>query len=238
VIDGGGKPIGSAMPNFPADITPETILQSLLTTALYPCPPTSGNIYVRSEIEKLFPIPEEAKFLSSDSFLNTLAPLYGRVVTVNKILGCYRTHGRNAWGTSSFQPSMFSEMMIGTDLAREATLRERIQADGKYTVPAASMNERSMTHMQYRLVSRRFMPEKHPVAGETVTSIVWKGLRACLTAPGIRLPQRIMMLIWYLGVGFMPHPIAWEFARMRFSPAERPRFFRLLLQDIGVLRRM
>jgi len=237
VIGSDGQPIGSAMPNFPPGIDHETILQSLLTTALYPCPPTSGNIYVRSEIEKLFPIPEGAKFLSSDSYLNTLTPLYGRVATVNKILGSYRTHGSNAWGTSTFQPEMFAGMMIGTDLAREDTLRERIAADGKYKLPAASMNEQSMTHMQYRLVSRRFVPEKHPVAGETVASIVRKGLRACLTAPGIRLPQRIMMLVWYLGVGFMPRPIAWELARMRFSAAERPRVLRMLLQNIGVLRR-
>jgi hypothetical protein len=237
VIDSQGRPIGSAMPNFPADITHETILQSLLTTALYPCPPTSGNIYVRSEIEKLFPIPEGAKFLSSDSFLNTLTPLYGRVATVNKILGSYRTHGSNAWGTSTFQPEMFAEMMIGTDLAREATLRERIAADGKYTIPARPMNEASMTHMQYRLVSRRFVPERHPVPGETVASIVRKGMRACLAAPGIRLPQRVMMLVWYAGVGLMPRPIAWEMARMRFSAAERPRFFRVLLQRLGVLRR-
>jgi len=237
VIDGEGKPIGSAMPNFPADISHETILQSLLTTALYPCPPTSGNIYVRSRIEKLFPIPEEAKFLSSDSFLNTLTPLYGRVATVNKILGSYRTHGSNAWGTSTFQPEMFAGMMIGTDLARENTLRARIAADGQYTISSTPMNEQSMIHMQYRLVSRRFVPEQHPVPGETVASIVRKGLRACLAAPGIRLPQRIMMLIWYCGVGFMPRPIAWEMARLRFSPAERPRLFRLIMQNFGVLRR-
>jgi hypothetical protein len=235
VIDGEGAPIGSAIPNFPADLSHEKIIHDLLTTALYPCPPTSGNIYARCVLEKLFPIPEQEK-LSSDSFLNTLSPLYGQVVSVNRILASYRTHDSNSWGTMTFTPSRFARM-VRNDVARETWLRERVAADGKYTVPASSMNEQSMLHMQYRLVSRRFVPENHPVAQETVASIVWKGLRACLTAPNIRLSQRFVMLVWYAGVGVMPRPVAWEMARMRFSPGERPRILRQLLQKAGVLRR-
>jgi hypothetical protein len=235
VIDGEGNPIGSAIPNFPADVSHEKIIHELLTTALYPCPPTSGNLYSRRVLEKLFPIPEQEK-LSSDSFLNTLSPLYGRVVSVDKILASYRTHDSNSWGTMTFTPSRFARM-VRNDLAREAWLRERVAADGKHSLPATSMNEQSMLHMQYRLVSRRFVPENHPVAGESTGSIVWKGLRACVTAPNIRLSQRLMMLVWYAGVGLMPRPVAFELARMRFSPGERPRFLRQLLQNVGVLRR-
>jgi hypothetical protein len=236
VIDGEGNPIGSAIPNFPADVSHEKIIHELLTTALYPCPPTSGNIYSRRAVEKLFPIPEQEK-LSSDSFLNTLSPLYGRVVSVDKILASYRTHDSNSWGTMTFTPSRFARM-VRNDLAREAWLRERVAADGKYSVPGASMNEQSMLHMQYRLVSRRFVAENHPVAEESTGSIVWKGLRACITAPNIRLSQRLLMLFWYAGVGLMPRPVAFELARMRFSPGERPRFLRQLLQNVGVLRRI
>lgn len=235
VIDGEGAPIGSAIPNFPDDVSHEKIIQELLTTALYPCPPTSGNLYARRVLEKLFPIPEQEK-LSSDSFLNTLSPLYGRVVSVNKILASYRTHDSNSWGTMTFTPARFARM-VRNDLAREAWLRERVAVDGKYAVPPASLNEQSMLHMQYRLVSRRFAAENHPVAKETVGSIVRKGLRACVTAPNIRPSQRLVMLVWYAGVGLMPRPVAFEMARMRFSAGERPRFLRQFLQSIGVLRR-
>lgn len=235
VIDGEGKPIGSAIPNFPADVSHEKIIHELLTTALYPCPPTSGNIYSRRVLDKLFPIPEQEK-LSSDSFLNTLSPLYGRVVSVDKILASYRTHDSNSWGTMTFTPARFARM-VRNDLAREAWLRERVAAEGKYSVPASSMNEQSMLHMQYRLVSRRFVPENHPVAQETIGSIIRKGLRACLTAPNIRASQRLLMLVWYAGVGLLPRDVAFQLARMRFSPGERPRFLRQTLQNIGVLRR-
>jgi hypothetical protein len=235
VIDGEGKPIGSAIPNFPTDVSHEKIIHELLTTALYPCPPTSGNIYSRRVLETLFPIPEQEK-LSSDSFLNTLSPLYGRVVSVDKILASYRTHDSNSWGTLTFTPARFARM-VRNDLAREAWLRERVAADGKYSVSADSMNEQSMLHMQYRLVSRRFVPEDHPVAKETVGSIVQKGLKACLSAPNVRPSQRLVMLAWYAGVGLMPRTVAFQLARMRFSPGERPRFLRQLLQNIGVLRR-
>jgi glycosyltransferase involved in cell wall biosynthesis len=235
VIDGEGRPIGSAIPNFPADVSHEKIIHELLTTALYPCPPTSGNIYSRRVLEKLFPIPEQEK-LSSDSFLNTLSPLYGRVVSVDKILASYRTHDSNSWGTQTFTPSRFARM-VRNDLAREAWLRERVAADGRYKVPTDSMNEQSMLHMQYRLVSRRFVAENHPVATETVGSILRKGMRACLAAPNIRLSQRLLMLFWYAGVALMPRPVAFHLARMRFSPGERPQFLRQILQNVGVLRR-
>jgi hypothetical protein len=136
----------------------------------------------------------------------------------------------------TFTPSRFARM-VRNDLAREAWLRERVKADGKYSVPAQSMNDQSMLHMQYRLVSRRFVPENHPVANESVGTILRKGLRACLTAPNIRPAQRLLMLAWYAGVGLMPRSIAFQLARMRFSPGERPRFLRHTLQNIGVLRR-
>jgi len=233
IIDGDGRPYGGSFPNYPADITHEKVMRELLETALYPCPPTSGNIYSKRALENLFPIPEQEKF-SSDSYLNTLSPLYGKVVSLNKTLGDYRMHDNNSWGSAEFQPAKFARM-VRNDLARESWLKERVVAEGRYRIDTTSLNERSMLHMQYRLVSRRFAQPTHPVAQDTVLGILWKGMRACVTAPSARLSQRALMLVWYAGVALMPHKIAWEMARMRFSPGNRGALQRFL-QSIGAIR--
>jgi glycosyltransferase involved in cell wall biosynthesis len=233
IVDGEGKNYGGTFPNYPADISHENVLRELLETALYPCPPTSGNLYSKRALENLFPIPEQEKF-SSDSYLNTLSPLYGQVISVNKTLGSYRMHDKNSWGSAEFRPASFARM-VRNDLAREEWLKERVAAQGRYRIEPSSLNERSMLHMQYRLVSRRFAPPTHPVAKDTVPGILWKGMRACLTAPSARLSQRALMLIWYAGVGLMPRKIAWEMARLRFSPGNRGALQRLL-QAVGAIR--
>jgi glycosyltransferase involved in cell wall biosynthesis len=235
IIDGDGANYGGVFPNYPPGVSHESIIRELLTTALYPCPPTSGNIYSKKALDHLFPIPEQEKF-SSDSYLNTLSPLYGKVVCVNKTLASYRMHDKNSWGSAEFRPASFARM-VRNDLAREAWLKERVKAEGAYEIDSVSLNEQSMLHMQYRMVSRRFAPENHPVAKDTVLGIMLKGLRACLRAPSARLSQRTVIILWYLGVGLMPHRLAWEMARVRFSPGNRPGLIQRFLQRTGALRR-
>jgi glycosyltransferase involved in cell wall biosynthesis len=96
VIDGDGKPTGRLQPASP--LGAGDLRQWALTScpANYPWPPTTGNAWSRSFLERVLPIPEEMFRTSPDYCLCTLAPLYGPIAAVAEPLGAWRFHGRNA----------------------------------------------------------------------------------------------------------------------------------------------
>lgn len=230
IIDGQGKPVG-IFPAFPARLTPGNIRSDLLLTGLYPCPPTSGNIYSRWYLEKLFPLDEKS-FKGADGPLNTVAPLYGEVITLQQPLAYYRVHESNDWAQTEIQPHKFS-LYIVHDLARIAYLRKHADATGHSI--AVEPLDNSLDHLVSRLASKRLMPQKHPIE-ENLFSIMCKGVRTSLLGPNLRPGQRLLMAIWFPLVAIMPRPIALYATQMKFAPTSRPAFVRSLLDLLNATR--
>lgn len=66
-------------------------------------PPTSGNVYSRSFLEKIYPFPtvnfgideDYLNFMPLDTYFKLLCPFYGTVISIDESLGVYRIHGGN-----------------------------------------------------------------------------------------------------------------------------------------------
>jgi glycosyltransferase involved in cell wall biosynthesis len=57
---------------------------------------TSGGAWARRFLEQVLPMPtENLKIIGPDGYLSAISPLFGRVGTVNGIVGRYRIHGSN-----------------------------------------------------------------------------------------------------------------------------------------------
>ena len=67
---------------------------SFQLTGTYRWPVTAGNAYARWFAAPLFPLHIDH---GPDGTLNTVAPVYGDVVTIPRVLGQYRIHGANMW---------------------------------------------------------------------------------------------------------------------------------------------
>jgi glycosyltransferase involved in cell wall biosynthesis len=62
----------------------------------YICAFTSGNAWSRRFLDRVMPMPEEnRKIIGPDGYLSALAPLFGRIDTIEGALGQYRIHGSN-----------------------------------------------------------------------------------------------------------------------------------------------
>ncbi len=64
-------------------------------------PPTSGLCFHRKFLEKVMNVPEEDCEKAPDAYLACLAPFFGELVGINKVLAYYRIHGANNhldWG--------------------------------------------------------------------------------------------------------------------------------------------
>ena len=231
MIDGQGKMVGNIFPTFPSRLQSNDIRRNLLLTGFYPCPPTSGNIYSRWYLEKLFPLGEGI-FKGSDGPLNTVAPLYGDVVTLHEPLGYYRVHESNDWSQTEIQPHKFS-LYIAHDLKCVEYLRQHAEASGHKVDPQAL--DHGIHHLTSRLASKKFLPAKHPVE-ETLFSIMFKGVRTSLFAPNLTFGQRLLMAVWFPVVAIMPRGIALQAAQMRLAPTSRPAFVRSLLNLLNASR--
>jgi Glycosyl transferase family 2 len=64
-------------------------------------PPTSGLCFSRKFLEQVMNVPEHTCERAPDAYLACLAPFFGELVGIDKVLAYYRIHGANnhlAWG--------------------------------------------------------------------------------------------------------------------------------------------
>jgi glycosyltransferase involved in cell wall biosynthesis len=229
-VDADGRFLGNVFPNFPPGLTPATVREEAIRSGLYPCPPTSGNAYARSFVEKMVPL---RKVLGgADGPLNTVAPLYGDVVTIDRPLGYYRVHGRNDGAQKTLAADKFARFVMH-DVDRIAYLREHA---GRLGVALdGDPLDRAVLHLQYRAASLKLLRARHPIPGETLPSVVRRALRASWRNHD-RLGGKLFLSLWFLAVAGLPRPAAERLIAYRFVPASRPQALKRLLQRLRVLR--
>jgi hypothetical protein len=230
-IDAAGHLLGNVFPNYPAGLTPQAIRAETLRTALYPCPPTSGNAYSRQFLAAAMPVPRVDA--GADGPLNTLAPLYGDVVSMDKVLGYYRIHGANDGAQATLAADKFARF-IRHDQQRVRLMREHAARLGM-TVAGEPLDN-AVLHLQYRIASLRLRPADHPVAGETVFRVLRNAVAASWRS-GDGLATRLFLVAWFAAVALLPLALARPVMVFRFVPASRPVALGALLRRLGVLRR-
>ena len=92
----GTQPSSTTMPNRRAS---DGDLRDLILErgpGAYVCPPMSGNAWARSFLARTLPLPEEFKGVAQDALLIDVAPLFGKIRTLDKPGATYRLHGASA----------------------------------------------------------------------------------------------------------------------------------------------
>ena len=70
-----------------------SLITEFLNAGRYVTAPTSGNLFSRAFLDKVFPIPDIEWAETADGYLNTCAPFHGKIVALAEPLGFYRIHG-------------------------------------------------------------------------------------------------------------------------------------------------
>jgi CTP:molybdopterin cytidylyltransferase MocA len=186
LVDAGGRrrgadpPLHVAMPT--GDVVPE-----IFARGGYETPVTSGNAYPRRLLQQLFPVPPEFRYF--DPYLNTVAPFYGRVVSIDEELGAYRLHGRNGWAlTDRVDLDRIRERLI-EDLMKEPYIQRAAAVTGRDVPPGTSL--RKPIHVLYRLASLRLEPSSHPVAQDSRRHLLRAGIRALRADRQLPVPDKL-----------------------------------------------
>lgn len=111
-IDADGRPLGKQWPQ--SRLSHGDLRDVVLAggPASITSPPTSGNVWARSFLERVLPMPEDVGYyrICADEYLYNLAPVLGRVETVREPQGLYRLHGRNIYSALTFAQKVALEL--------------------------------------------------------------------------------------------------------------------------------
>ena len=73
------------------------VVNEVIENGDYSWPPTTGNVFKRSMLEKCMPIPEEDYRICADFYLCSFAGFNGYIASSPVPIGCYRVHSQNSF---------------------------------------------------------------------------------------------------------------------------------------------
>jgi glycosyltransferase involved in cell wall biosynthesis len=214
VIDAAGRPRGILWPKYPAVLAAKAARSELLRTGYYPCPPTSGNAFSRAFLDRIMPF-DNHPFV--DSVVNTLAPLYGDVVTQHEVIAQYRVHGANNTRMDELSASRFERYLSG-DRKRIRILDRHCRRLGVDFAGPGVLRR----HLPYR--------ELEVIAGKLRAESARDRLRVAAHAlatvrTGFAHPQkpwhRLLRGAWIAAIGIVPRPLAEPIIRLRYASLRR-----------------
>lgn len=228
VIDADGRELGRRFGHFRSDLTVQRVRDDFARTGTYRWPVTAGNAYSRWFLSLVFPQVFDGPV---DGYLNTIAPLYGDILTLPATLGRYRLHDRNmSWKTRTSRGLVDAIAKRRRELAE---MRRHAETRG-IRLPDVDSLDHELPFLNYRLMARKVgmsYPECErdgPLAllGRALTHLWREGLPGKVTA---------MHAAWFLVLALMPAPWVSPVIRLRFEREEWKRSWRLRAPSSGAL---
>jgi glycosyltransferase involved in cell wall biosynthesis len=214
-VDRDLNPLGDLLPSYSF---PRMEPRKQITNyGYYVSPPASGNAYRKSFLDVIMPIADQELYRrAADGYTTGLAGIAGRVVSIPETLGYYRVHGDNYGGESGVRSIQRLHHMFVRDIKRENT--QHAFGDHFDFHYLADRSRFCPGHTKLRLLSRRLLPDEHPVKTDTVLSLVMSGLVSALKFPHLKLTRRFAVAVAFVVLGIVPRSML----RARFDSIVSP----------------
>jgi glycosyltransferase involved in cell wall biosynthesis len=205
VVDAEGRFNGATIPRRAGTFPSGDLRHHVLAHRNYPWPPNSGNAYAASALRRVMPIPTAEYRLSPDLYLAETVPLCGRILSTADVGAWYRWHGDNA---SHDVGTAVEELHRTIDFVAIGHGHvHRLAAELGLDVsehPADVADLDDVAYLGARLASLRLDPASHPIAGDTVGRLAWRGLRATWQHPWFCLRTRAKRSAWFVAAAVLP----------------------------------
>lgn len=225
-IDQHGIDLNFPFPYFPPGFSQEQARAQALTTGWYPWTTSSGNLYSREYLEGIFPLDTKRIFRSPDSILNKLAPLYGSVLTLRKVLGAYRVHGQNRWATTSknWTPqNAVNWLKLNRQL--EAIFLDHAQRLG---LPVRCPLIHPFQKLEYETLALRFAFDEK-VVSQSLLGTLGESLRWFLEVRADKILGRVGRLCWIVFLAIAPKKLIKKILPVARAQSGRSHFWILIL---------
>ena len=227
VIDAAGHATGVTKP--PPHLQPPTgDLRREELTFPYDLPwlPSSGSAFRSSAIRRILPVPEREYPLCADFYVVHLTALLGTAAWIDDVCARYRVHGRN--GFEQLEPrlslSHVRDTVVYADATSTALLRLADELGLEHPDRILSLSD-----LGNRLISLRLEPERHPIPGDRVRTLLVDAVRAAVRRFDRTRPVRLALLGWCVAVAASPRPLVrWLGELLLFPDARRAWVNRIL----------
>jgi hypothetical protein len=216
IIDAQGEPLGRRFCNYGAGYDGAAIQREFRQFGSYQWPVTTGNAYARAYVERLMPLTAKGP----DGPLNTVAPLYGDIVVIHRVLGFYRLHGNNQsnHGTSSASLGVRFSRQVDLRLGEIAYLRQHAALQGA-ALPQGNLLDQDLFMVNYRLMLQK-LGEPYQGGDQESARSVWQAGMRLLATRAMPLSRKLVHAAWLTGLALSPRPLARGLVRLRFQRAE------------------
>ncbi len=223
VIGGDGQALGRHFCNYAEGYDDRAVRDEFSRFGTYQWPVCTGNAYARWFLDKLMPLQVK---VAPDGYLNTVAPVYGDVVTVDKVLGHYRLHTQNQsyHGTDKNRMDLRFSKQIGLRTSEFIGLREHAKKNG-VPLPAKNLLDNEIVFINYRLMVKKLGGVYDPMEGDSVARL-WGQAIGQVLSRRLRLKTRITQAVWFTALVLAPKPMARALIMLRFNRAAYLQKFR------------
>jgi glycosyltransferase involved in cell wall biosynthesis len=231
IIDSAGTSLGRSFCEFPKRYASQDVRAEFIRSGTYIWPVTSGNAYSREFLRQVIPLNPPVSY---DGALNTIAPLYGDVVTVQATLGQYRLHGKNlsrndARGRAQRFPDF--PRQIGFRVAEFDILKAHGDRKSVH-VRSARPIDNEIVFVNYRLASRKLGLRYVGHNVDTSGSLLCRGIWLALTRT-TQWRAAASHIVWFTALFLSPSWVAHRLIMLRFNRGE---LLRPLLRFGSVIR--
>lgn len=232
VIDEAGVPTGRMEPSPHLPLSRGDLRAATLGNAFdLVWPPLSAQVFRRSALAHVMPIPEDDFRTLADWYLAHATSLLGDVVALERVGACYREHGANAYLVGRGETSL---AQVRTGIVHEERTGRHLEriARAQGLVPPARV-ERSTATLARRLISLRLDPGAHPAPADRRGALWLEGLRSVGRRRDLALRVRVALAAWLGLMAIAPRPLAPRLATVFLQPARRGRIARALATRAG-----
>ena len=214
LIDSSGESLGRQCCNFPTHYDSAAIRAEFQQCNTYIWPVCTGNAYARSFLERAMPLTVR---MAPDGLLNTVAPLFGEVVTIAQPFGCYRVHQANqsyhGAGTQGVEQRFVKQIALRR--SEEQALQQFATQQG-VKLSSVDLLDHELVFLNYRLMVKKL---RQPYEGSETDTVggLWNRALTFLAQRPLSFKYRLQNLVWLSVLAVAPPRMARQLVLLRFN---------------------
>jgi glycosyltransferase involved in cell wall biosynthesis len=225
ILGPDGRPTGLLMPR--ARLSEGDLLEQLLQTGRYITSPTSGNVFSRSFLDEIFPLPVQ-EWDHGDAYLSTCAPFYGNIAAIHRPLGFYRVHGKSMSSVADPGSIDVAQMQkLVRHAMAEKSLLEQLAGERGFKLSEGAVVSHWM-HLKLELALCKLSNTPGLMRMKLLAGLAFSMLVSVIGSKELTPFRKLQSMAWAIGVAVLPVAPARTFIQCGFDRAPKSRLSRLL----------
>ena len=209
-IDQDKRRVGT-VPPIAKKLDQGSVWKEIVYSGDYVNVPTSGNVYSREALDRIFPVLDAKightgtyfDMIPTDAYLKYRIPFFGKVQAIQECLGVYRLHGDNSGaGTSPYSGILKRRRKLRLVQMNMIFIEKQLKAKGIAWNSNILFNKRKI--MKLRILSYRFDRKDHPWQDDSKASLISMYFKLLINDDLKKWPKIIFDIMVIMTTAYLP----------------------------------